>query len=58
MTQEADVAAHRGVVRGQVDAEHRSLTRGDGQEPGTGAQEAGLPGAVGAHHDDHLALVE
>ena len=58
MAQEADVAAHRGVVRGEVDAEHGRLARGDGQKPGAGAQQAGLAGPVGAHDDDDLTLVE
>ena len=34
------------------------LARGDGQKAGTGPQEAGLAGAVGAHDDDDLTLVE
>ena len=58
MTQEADVTANRGVVRGEVDPEDGRLTRGDRQKPCTGAQEAGLAGPVGAHHDDDLTLVE
>ena len=58
MSQKTDVAAHGGVVRGQVDTEDGRLTRGDRQQAGAGAQQAGLAGAVGADHDDDLALVE
>ena len=58
MSQEPHVAPHRGVVRRQVDPEDRGLARGHGQQAGAGPQQAGLAGTVGAHHDDHLALVE
>ncbi len=58
MAQKPDVPAHRRVVRGQVDPEDGGLARGHRQQPGTGAQEAGLAGAVGADHDDDLTLVE
>ncbi len=58
MSQEADVAPHRGVVRGEVDPEDRRLARGDGQKPSACTQQAGLAGAVGAHDDDDLSLVE
>ena len=58
MAQEADVAAHRRVVRGQIDPEDRRLARGHRQQPSTGPQQAGLARAVGAHDHDDLALVE
>ena len=58
MPQKPDVAAHRRVVRGQVDPEHGGLARRHRQQPGAGPQQAGLAGAVGADHDDHLTLVE
>ena len=58
MPQEPDVAAHRGVIRGEVDPEDGGFPRRDRQQPGAGTQQAGLAGAVGADDDDDLTLVE
>ena len=58
MPQKPDVAAHGGVIGGQVDAEDGGLARRDRQQPGAGPQQAGLAGAVGTDDDDDLTLVE
>ena len=58
MAEKTDVTAHGGVVRGEVDAEHRGLSGGDGQQPGTGAQQARLARTVRPDDDDHLARLE
>ena len=55
MSQEAHVASDGRVIGREVDAEHLGLARGDGQQPGTGPQQAGLPGTVGAEHHDDLS---
>ena len=58
MPQEPDVAAHGGVVRGQVHTQDGRPARGDREQARTRAQEARLAGTVGADHDDDLALVD
>ena len=58
MPQEPDVAADGGVLGDQIDPEDGGLARGDRQKACTGPQEAGLAGAVGADHHDHLAGLE
>ena len=58
MSQKADVAPYGRVVLGEIDPKNAGRARGDRQKPSTRAQEAGLAGAVGAHDDDDLALLE
>ena len=58
MPQQADVAAHRRVVRGEVHPEDGGLPRRHRQQSGTGPQEAGLARPVGPDHDHDLTLVE
>ncbi len=58
MPEKPHVTTHRGVIGGQVDAEDGGGARRHRQQSGTGPQETGLAGTVGAHDDDHLTLVE
>ena len=56
MAQKADIAAHGGVVRGEVEPEDGRFAEVTGK-PRQGGREAGLA-AVGADDDDDLTLVE
>ena len=55
MAEEADVAAHSGVVGGEIDPEDVGFAGGDRQEAGAGPEQAGLPRTVGAENQDDLA---
>ncbi len=55
MAEEADVAAHGGVVGGEIDPEDMGFAGGDRQEAGAGPEQAGLPRTVGAEDQDDLA---
>jgi sortase A len=52
--EQGDVAADRPAVATEVDAQHGGLAPHDGQEPGDGAQQGGLAGAVGPAQEHDL----
>jgi sortase A len=52
--EQGDVAADRPAVAAEVDAQHGGLAPHDGQEPGDGAQQGGLAGAVGPAQEHDL----
>jgi hypothetical protein len=58
VAEEADAAAHRPPVGGQVAPEHEGRARRHRQQAGAQPQQTCLPGPVGPLQQDDLALIE